>query len=545
MTFPAGGGSTPAGGPAAAPPPSDAAKQPTPTPESGAEGQAAPQPKAEQPGDAASAAPPTPKVERPASFREALDRARATSASEGDTPAPPAAAKAPEPKVDAVPKTPAAPQPAPEPKKDAAPAPEPKAEKPPAAAAAAPKTETATESDADVSDGEDDDALVEAASKDDREAFEKRFPEADKGKKGSLDFAFRTARKNAELRPVAELVESVGGMDGAKLAFDYTKALTEFARPVATADEAMDQAEGFRGFLQKNAPGAYAKLESGIFWGAVQDTPEGLANVQALVDDIFGEEVLTVAQVKMLGNAFADGRIDLDALAEDGVDYTKTKAQREQEARRSKKESAEVAALREELAQLKGGQEETAEAKAEARQTKVAAAMDAFYNENKKLAQPILRDYGYVLPDDPESPQYKSMLRRIGHVMRDVSDMLAKDEDFLAVVGNISRLQTDGVHEIQAGTMRNKMKVMLRNVLDEVAPEAAAEIKRKNRLVADRVKQNGKQPTMAAPARPAAATPTAASNSERAIMDADERRERRSEGFRRSLDEGRRADAGA
>jgi hypothetical protein len=550
MTFPAGGGggSTPAGGGQSSPtaPPSSEAPKPVPSPASGAEAQVDEGQASKDAGTSAAAAPPPPKVERPASFREALDRARTASVSEGDAPAQKAeeTKPAPAPKQDAAPKAPEAPKaeetkvadaPAPEPKREAAP-PAPKVEKP-----AALKVDAVSESDADVSDGEDDDALVEAAGKDDRTAFEERFPEADKGKKGPLDFAFRTARKNAELRPIAELVESVGGMDGAKLAFDYTKALTTLARPTATAEEAFEQAEGFREFLFKNAPGAYAKLENGIFWNAVADTPEGQANVQALVDEIFGDGVLTVEQMKTLGNAFADGRIDLDSLLEDSVDYTKTKQQREQEARRSKKESAEVAELREKVAKLEGNGKETEEAKAEARKAKVATAFTSFVADNFKLIQPILREYGFAYPDDPASPEFKSMARRIRHVQRDLEEVMEADDDYKSVVGNIANLQTDGVHAIQLGTARNKMRVALRGILDELAPEAAAEIKRKNRLVADRVKQSGKTPTTTAPAKPAtAAPPRDASNSERAI-DGEGRRQ----GMARMIEQGRRDQANA
>jgi hypothetical protein len=543
MTFPAGGGNTPAGGgptgPAAIPP--DAPKPPSTDAASGA---ADAKPTEQQPdaGTSAAAAPPTPKVERPASFREALDRARTAPASEDGAPEPKAEApKQPEPKKEAA-DAPPTEEPKtvpdkPEPKKETAPPP--KVEKPAAAAAPAPKIETA--SDADVSDGEDDDALVEAASKDDRAAFEEAFPEADKGKKGPLDFAFRTARKNAELRPIAELVESVGGMDGAKLAFDYTKALTQLARPTATAEEAFEQAEGFREFLFKNAPGAYAKLENGIFWNAVDDTPEGRANIQALLDERYGEGVVTTEVSDILHNAFADGQIDVDELRE-RADYTKTKQQRELEARRSKRESAEVAALREQVAKLQGGQEETAEAKAEARKAKVATAFTSFVQDNFKLIQPILREYGFAYPDDPASPAFKSMARRIRHIQRDLEEVMEKDEDYNAVIGNISNLQTDnGVHAIQRGTAQRKMQVALREILDEVAPEAAAEVKRKNRLVADRVKQNGKTPTTTAPAKPATATPPRdASNSERAI-DGEGRRQ----GMARMIEQGRRDQANA
>jgi len=558
MTFPAGGGpSAPAGAGGNSQPPSttssSAPDQPTDA-ASGAEDQSKAQ---QQPDAGTSAAPPQPKVEaRPASLKEAIDRARAAASggeqetAEDDKP--------PTPKQDArpdagkpAPKTPEPPKP--DEKKQPAPQ---KETAPPAGDSAEPRTppqqqpapqkkeQTAKASESDESaDIEDDDSLIEAASKGDRKPFEERFPDADKGKKGTLDFAYRQARKIAELKPIAEMVERYGGVEGAKLPFEYADALVALSRPAASAEDAFKQAESFREFLWKNAPGAAAKVESAVFWNAVQqDTPEGRANIQALLDERYGEGVVTTEVSDILHNAYADGRIDVDALRDEGVDYTKTKAQREAEARQSKRESAEMQKLRDEIAELKGGKEETEEAKAEAKKEKVATAFKSFVGDNFRLISPILREYGFAYPDDQNSPEFKSMARRIRHVQRDLEEVMEQDEDYRAVVGNIANLQTEsGVHAIQLAAARNKMRVKLREILDEVAPEAAAEIKRKNRLVADRVKQNGNRTTTATPAKPqSAAPPRDASNSERAI-DGEQRRQ----GMARMIEQGRRDQAQA
>lgn len=567
MTFPAGGGNagTSGGGSSSPAAPSTPNSDAPATPSTAAsdseeaaraaatvdapdEGAAAATADAPDEGAAStSTAAPPPKIERPASFREALDRERA-SASEGDDTAtekpvakkPAAAADAATPKPDTAKPAPA--------KTDAA---KPATEAAPKTDAGTTAADAATTTAAEAKQAKPVQAPEEAeddapsdeeilASENLDEELDKRFPEADKGKRGALDFAKRTARKNRELAPIAELVESVGGMDGAKLAFDYTKELTALSRSVATPEEAFEQAEGFRSFLHKNAPGALGKLESAIFWKAVEDTPEGLANVQALTDEIFGDGVLTVEQLKILGNAFADGQIDLDELAERG-DYTMSKTERERKARENVKQTAREKELEARLAAIEGDKKTTDDAKEETRVLKVKEGLTSFVQSNLKLCIPILRDYGLALPDDPNSPEFKSVQRKIRHIQRDLEDVMAKDDDYQTVVGNINRLQTDGVHSISLGTAQRKMQVALRAILDEYAPEAAEAVKRKNKVTAALVNKHGKSPTTTAPAKPRNTAPPAdASNSERAVS-----REERRQGIARSIEEARREQANA
>lgn len=556
MTFPAGGGNAgaPGGGsssPAAPSTPDSDATATTSTAASDSEEAARAAAATDAPDDgvaSTSAALPAPKIERPASFRETLERQRA-SASEGDDTAtektvekkPAATAEG---AATATPK-PDATKPAPAKTDAAKPAttPAPKTDAGTTAADAA--TTTAKQAKPEAPEESEDDAPSDEeilASENLDEELDKRFPEADKGKRGALDFAKRTARKNRELAPIAELVESVGGMDGAKLAFDYTKELTALSRAVASPEEAFEQAEGFRSFLHKNAPGALGKLESAIFWKAVEDTPEGLANVQALTDEIFGDGVLTVEQLKILGNAFAAGQIDLDELAGRG-DYTMSKAERERKARENVKQTAREKELEARLAELEGTKKTADEAKAETHNVKVKEAMTSFVQGNQQLCMPILREYGFAYPDDPKSPQYAQMAWYIKNIQRDLEEELSKDEDFKTVIGNINNLRTDGVHAISVGATRNKMRVALRGILDQIAPDAAAKVKERNQLTAARVQKNGKATTTTtAPAKPRNVSTAAPSNSESAMQSVEERRERRHAAFVQSLEEGRRAE---
>lgn len=553
MTFPAGGGSsnpgTPSGGSSPAAPTTPDSSTQTPPAASGdqAETGAATQPE-QKPDATASTGAPQVKVERPASFREALESQRAAASGEArpaegakpqkpaaeaktETPAPKApAAKTPEQQPDTKTETPKAAD-APDPATKPQPKPEAKPEKP--ATAPDPKQAAAPAAADDESPDDDDEVLK---SEDLDAALEKRFPDADKGKRGALDFAKRMSARVRELAPVAEMIEQVGGVEGAKLAFDYTNALKKFATPAETPEQVFEQAESFRDFLHKEAPAAAAKLDSAIFWKAVEDTPVGRANVQALVDEMFGEGVLPLDTLKILGNAYAEGHIDLDELAERG-DFTMSKAERERKARENEKKTARELELEKRLAAVEGKSEETAEAKEEARQTKVKQALTSFVSENFQLSAPILREYGFVLPDDQKSPEYKSMLRRIRHVQRDLEETMMQDDDYKAVIQNINALQTGGVHSLSLGAARNKMKVALRGILDELAPEAAAEVKRKNQLTATRVKQNGNGTTAATPARPRNQAPAAdATHSEGAISAEDRRL-----GMKRIIDQGREA----